>query len=267
MLPQQRVDFGGNRTPRVGHTDIYDDHASSSPERDRANIDDRYKWNLADLFPSEAGWRAAKEKLAEAIPPLGDYRDTLRIVCRGAGRCARRDAQGPHGVRAGVRLRLDARRRGHARLVEHQGMKQEMTQMGAALGEATAYPRARDPASADAVRPIEGYQASEPRLGDLRRRRSMTSCGGRPHTLSDARGEAARRRRPARKSAGHHLQHPLERRLPVPGGHAERRPRQSRSTRRVTRELRALPEREDRKGSCRRSSPRSARTGARSARS
>ena len=32
-------------------------------ERDRAKIDDKYKWNLADIYPTTAAWRAAKDKL------------------------------------------------------------------------------------------------------------------------------------------------------------------------------------------------------------
>ena len=32
-------------------------------ERDRSKIPDQYKWNLADIYPNEAAWRAAKDKL------------------------------------------------------------------------------------------------------------------------------------------------------------------------------------------------------------
>ena len=33
-------------------------------ERDRTKIADRYKWNLADIYPSDAAWRSAREALA-----------------------------------------------------------------------------------------------------------------------------------------------------------------------------------------------------------
>lgn len=39
-------------------------------ERDRSKIPDKYKWNLADIYPSDSAWRAAKEKLAAEIPQL-----------------------------------------------------------------------------------------------------------------------------------------------------------------------------------------------------
>src|SRR5438046_804474 len=46
-------------------------------ERDRARIPDKYKWNLADVYPSEAAWRSAKDKLAAEIPQLGRFRGRL----------------------------------------------------------------------------------------------------------------------------------------------------------------------------------------------
>lgn len=33
----------------------------AAQERDRAAIPDKYKWNLADIYPSDAAWRAAKD--------------------------------------------------------------------------------------------------------------------------------------------------------------------------------------------------------------
>src|SRR6185436_627582 len=46
-------------------------------ERDRTKIEDKYKWNLADVYPSEAAWRTAKEKLAAEIPGLDQFRGKL----------------------------------------------------------------------------------------------------------------------------------------------------------------------------------------------
>src|SRR3954469_7075059 len=46
-------------------------------ERDRAKVPDRYKWNLADLYPSDEAWRAAKEKVLEEIAPLASFKGTL----------------------------------------------------------------------------------------------------------------------------------------------------------------------------------------------
>jgi oligoendopeptidase F len=44
---------------------------------DRHDIPDKYKWNLADLYPSEAAWTNAKEDLGRRIPDLARYRGHL----------------------------------------------------------------------------------------------------------------------------------------------------------------------------------------------
>ena len=41
---------------------------SIAQERDRAKIPDKYKWNLADIYPTDAAWRAAKDKLQAELP-------------------------------------------------------------------------------------------------------------------------------------------------------------------------------------------------------
>ena len=73
-------------------------------ERERAQIADRYKWNLADIYPSIEAWRAAKERSSQTELPtarassraswrsspatLADALDTLYRVRQGAvARC------------------------------------------------------------------------------------------------------------------------------------------------------------------------------------
>jgi oligoendopeptidase F len=50
---------------------------SAAHAAERKDIPDKYKWNLADLYPSEAAWTAAKEDLARRIPTLGGHRGHL----------------------------------------------------------------------------------------------------------------------------------------------------------------------------------------------
>jgi oligoendopeptidase F len=52
-------------------------NAVEGQERDRAKIDDKYKWNLADLYASDDAWRAAKDKLAPEIAKLAAFKGTL----------------------------------------------------------------------------------------------------------------------------------------------------------------------------------------------
>jgi oligoendopeptidase F len=49
-------------------------HASAV---ERAQVPDRYKWNLADLYPSEQAWERARADLQQRIPTLGRYRGHL----------------------------------------------------------------------------------------------------------------------------------------------------------------------------------------------
>src|SRR5918994_1770121 len=46
-------------------------------ERDRSKIAEKYKWNTADIYPSEEAWRTAKERLLAEIPKLKSFRGTL----------------------------------------------------------------------------------------------------------------------------------------------------------------------------------------------
>ena len=50
---------------------------SVAQERDRAKIPDKYKWDLTDIYPTEAAWRAAKSKLQAEIPQLGQFKGKL----------------------------------------------------------------------------------------------------------------------------------------------------------------------------------------------
>jgi len=43
-------------------------------ERDRDKIPDKYKWNLADIYPTEAAWRAAKDKFTAEIPSIATFK-------------------------------------------------------------------------------------------------------------------------------------------------------------------------------------------------
>ena len=60
-------------------------------ERDRAKIPDKYKWNLSDLYPDDAAWRAAKDKVAAEIPQLGAFKGKLASSPATLGRRADED--------------------------------------------------------------------------------------------------------------------------------------------------------------------------------
>ncbi len=44
---------------------------------ERKDVPDKYKWNLADLYPSEAAWTTAKDALAQRVPEMAKHRGHL----------------------------------------------------------------------------------------------------------------------------------------------------------------------------------------------
>ena len=51
--------------------------AAAATAGERKDVPDKYKWNLADLYPSEADWTKAKEAIAQRLPELAKYRGRL----------------------------------------------------------------------------------------------------------------------------------------------------------------------------------------------
>jgi oligoendopeptidase F len=150
--------------------------------RDRPAVEPKYTWNLAEIFPDVATWRAAKAGLQAEVPQIAAFAGRL-----GSSPQALADA-------LDLRSRLEkelARLYAYAsmladqdtRLSEPQGMQQEMQQLHAELSAKASYIqpellRLGGPA-------VEAFIASEPRLAphafplrDVIRRGA--------HTLSDA---------------------------------------------------------------------------------
>ena len=148
----------------------------SAQQRERAQVSDQFKWNLTDIYPDDAAWRAAKEKIAADIPQLKQFQGKL-----GTSAAALADALdrtyaiskelNRAYVYAGLLADQDTRDAGR------QGMQQEMTQVGAAFGAAVAFmePEILKFEKGTTVR----FIANEPRLkkyefylNDIDRRRS-----------------------------------------------------------------------------------------------
>ena len=112
--------------------------ATTEQERDRTKVEERYTWNLADIYPDLATWRAEKERLKAAVPQVKSFArhlgDSARVLA---------DA-------LDVRFRLDkelARLYVYASMLSDQdtresapqGMQQEMQQLAADFKAQTAY--------------------------------------------------------------------------------------------------------------------------------
>ncbi len=51
--------------------------AASVRATERKDVPDKYKWNLADLYPSEAAWTKAREAIAKRLPELAKFQGQL----------------------------------------------------------------------------------------------------------------------------------------------------------------------------------------------
>jgi oligoendopeptidase F len=156
--------------------------AAVAQERDRAKIPEKYKWNLADIYPNDAAWRAAKDTLSAEIPSIAAFKGKLASSPAALADALDRvyalvkDLSRLGGY-AGMQADQDTRDS------QHQGMRQEMTQVAAALSAAAAY---MDPEILKAGKAtIDKFIAAEPRLRPYRMRLDDVIRRG-AHTLSDA---------------------------------------------------------------------------------
>ncbi|MCA1562930.1 MAG: hypothetical protein LC804_22585 [Acidobacteria bacterium] len=160
----------------------------AAQERDRAKIAGKYKWDLSAIYPSEEGWRQAKDKLVAEIPQMRQFKGTL---ASSASRLA--DA-----LEVGSRL---AKELGRAytyasmmsdqdtRVSKYQGMQQEMLQIASTFGAEAAF---LEPEILKIERAtIDRFLADEPRLkpyrlylDDIQRRRTHTGTDGEERLLA-----------------------------------------------------------------------------------
>ncbi len=153
----------------------------AAQERDRSKIADKYKWNLAEIYPDIPAWRAAKEKLSVEIPKIRQYQGKLAsspgTLADALETMSRLDKELSRlYVYASMLADQDTR------ASEPQGMTQEMQQMGAAFGAAASYLEPEILKAGEAT--VDKFIAGEPRLKvytfylrDVLRRE--------PHTLTD----------------------------------------------------------------------------------
>ena len=154
---------------------------ATAQERDRAKVDDKFKWNLTDLYASDEAWRSAKDELAPEIAKAAAFKGTLASSpAKLAEALDTVNRLGKELQRAYLYASLISDQ--DTRVSKYQGMQQEMQQLGAKFGEEIAYLEPEvlkiDKATLDT------WAAQEPKLkiyrhylDDLQRRR--------PHTLSD----------------------------------------------------------------------------------
>jgi oligoendopeptidase F len=164
--------------------------AAGADERDRAKIPDALKWNLSEIYASDAAWRAAKDSFAAELPALRRFQG--RLASSGGAL-----ADGLDGLFALDKelSRLFAYasmlRDQDTRDSQHQGMRQEMTQLASTFSAQAAFIEPEVLKAGKAA--IDKLIASEPRLKvyrvyleDILRREAHTLTDSEEKLLADA---------------------------------------------------------------------------------
>jgi oligoendopeptidase F len=151
-------------------------------ERDRSKVDDKYKWDLTHIYPTDDAWRKAKDALIADVPKLREFKGKL-----GSSAATLADA-----LELGSRLSKEFSRAyvyasmmsdTDTRVSKYQGLQQEMVQLGAAVAADAAFV---EPEILKLPREtLDRFLKTETRLApyrfyleDIQRRA--------PHTLSDS---------------------------------------------------------------------------------
>ena len=164
----------------------------SAQDRDRSKVPVNLTWNLADIYPSDAAWRQAKDALVADIPKLAAFKGKLssspRTMADALEQASALDKTTSRlATYAGLLADQDTRD------APHQAMKQEMEQVGASVGAAEAFIQPEILAMPEAA--VEAAISGEPRLAvykfaleDIQRRRAHTLGAGEEAILATASG-------------------------------------------------------------------------------
>jgi oligoendopeptidase F len=154
----------------------------TAQERDRTKVPDKLKWNLADVYPSDAAWRAEKDRIAAELPKLRQFQGKLAASAQTLAEAL--DLM-YHLDKELSRLYVYASMSADedTRVSTKHGMQQEMQQLYASFGAQASFV---EPEILKAGREtVDRFVAAEPRLKvysfylhDIVRRA--------PHTLTDA---------------------------------------------------------------------------------
>ena len=164
--------------------------AAAQEERDRAKIADKYKWNLAEIYPSDEAWSKGKDALVAQIPQMGKLKGTL-----GTSPAALRTALDLQTELTKQLSRLSAYASMSAdqdtRESRYQALKQEISQIGTRLAAETAYV---EPEILKMDRTtIDRFLKQEPKLeiyrltlDDVLRRQAHTGTEGEERIIANA---------------------------------------------------------------------------------
>jgi oligoendopeptidase F len=159
-------------------------------ERDRSKVADRYKWDLAPLYTSEAEWRAAKDKLESELPSISQHKGTLAISGQhlySALDHLTRVTKDLYRLYVYASLQSDI----DTRIAANQALQQEMSQLATRLSTEAAFVEP-EILKMDRAK-VNSFIAQEPRLAiyrqyldDIVRRQAHTLSAAEEKIIADA---------------------------------------------------------------------------------
>ncbi|MGF1635532.1 MAG: oligoendopeptidase F [Cyclobacteriaceae bacterium] len=136
----------------------------SSQIKVRDEVEDRYKWNLADLYPTEEAWKEEKSRLQAEVKKAESFKGK---VTQSAAHLAEALNYFTDIRKEMVRLHSYASMWSDqdTRVTKYQGMKQEVSQLYSDFGSAISYVEPEILATDEAT--IKKYLKEEKRLADF----------------------------------------------------------------------------------------------------
>ena len=138
---------------------------NSYSQKTRTEIPDKYKWNLSDIYKSDAQWRATKDSLAKKLDEVVKFKGTLTKSASDLLKCMEFNSRMMKEANklylfANLNADLDTRN------MKYSGMKQELQQMFSDFSAKAAFIEP-EILTAD-WNIIDGFIRSEPRLEPYR---------------------------------------------------------------------------------------------------
>jgi oligoendopeptidase F len=151
-------------------------------QKERANIADKYKWDLTDIYKTEDAWQADKERIAEQMQKITRFKGTITQSAQNLLECLEfnsnlsKEATKLY-IYASMHSDLDTR------VMKYNGMQQELQQLFSDFGANAAF---IEPEILTAEwETIEKFMKEEPRL-EVYRMGLENMFRTKKHTLSEA---------------------------------------------------------------------------------
>ena len=164
--------------------------SSLAQERDRSKIADKYKWNLADIYPNDDAWKKGKDQLVADIPKLTQFKGTLNSSPQQLLQCLDM-LYGLSKTYARVYVYASMNSDQDTRESKYLAMVQEMGQVGSTFGATGSFIEP-EILKMDKAR-VDEFKKQEPKLGiyamylnDILRRQAHTGTEGEEKIIADA---------------------------------------------------------------------------------